>query len=97
MSLLDRVAAQFSKHDQRNAKIMFWLISPILVPTFAKIFSFPVHYLTKLLLLPFGSAGEGLPGLIIFIVGVIVCYVLAILSLVQLWRIFKKHCLQDSA
>jgi hypothetical protein len=96
MSFLDRVAAQFSRYEERNAKILFWLISVMLVPIFTKIYWYPVSLLTMLLMLPFGSAAEKYAGLV-FWIETGICFLFAIITIIQLWRMFKNHRLQDSA
>jgi phosphatidylglycerophosphate synthase len=94
MTFLDRIAAQFSRYDERNLKILFWLISLLLVPVFTKNYWYPVSLLTMLLMLPFGSAADKYAGLVFFVEAGI-CFFFAIMTMIQLWRMLKKHCLQN--
>jgi hypothetical protein len=94
MSFLDRIAAQLSRYEEINLKILFWLFSIGLVPVFAKIYWYPVSWLTMLLLLPFGSATEKHAGLI-FLVETVICFFFAIMTMIQLWKMVKNHRLQN--
>jgi hypothetical protein len=96
MNFLDRIVAQFTRYEERNLKILFWLISVMLVPIFTKIYWYPVSLVTMLLMLPFGSAAEKHAGLIFFVEAGI-CFFFAIMTMIQLWRMLKNHRLQNPA
>ena len=81
MTFLDRIAAQFSRYEDRNLKILFWGFSILLVPLIAKIYWYPISLLTMLLLLPFGSAAEKHAGMI-FLVETVVCFFFAIMTMI---------------
>ena len=94
MTFLDRIAAQFSRYEDRNLKILFWGFSILLVPLIAKIYWYPISLLTMLLLLPFGSAAEKHAGMI-FLVETVVCFFFAIMTMIQLWRMLKNYRLEN--
>jgi hypothetical protein len=76
----------------RDAKIMFWFISPLIFFVFFYIYLIPVVFLTWLFSLPFGSAADQYSDLM-YKVDVGICLLFALFTLLWLWRLLKRNSL----
>lgn len=75
----------FLRPTQIGLTITFWFLSPLLIPLFAYIYGLPISFLTWLFL---GNSQDRYSEIIsFFVIGI--CLLLAIITQIGLWRMFK--------
>jgi len=86
------LADPFLRPTQKGLTITFCFLSPLLIPLFAYIYGLPISFLTWLFL---GNSQDRYSEIIsFFVIGI--CLLLAIITQIGLWRMFKVAFLKGT-